>query len=229
MKRLKIALITLFALLPFLAAAGQENKSSEKIKIVIDDGSGTKVVLDTVFINSTGPDSILLKNGEVVHIMRKKGGRFNNDGEGKNIVIAVSEADGKSISGKKKEITIISSDSAVYDNRAGKKERVYVYSRSGEGNSDNDSTFTYVTHERRVGPGHRFSYISSDASGTGAGTARQSFIIAKNGVVVTVEGSDEEQLKELSKEIESLLDAREASSVKETGVRDAEKKTTRKK
>jgi len=55
-------------LIPFSSASGQEKKSEQKIKIVIDDGSGSKVILDTLVKDSNLSDSIRLKDGKVVII-----------------------------------------------------------------------------------------------------------------------------------------------------------------
>jgi hypothetical protein len=55
-------------IIPFSMVAGQDKKSEQKIKIIVDDGSGTKVIIDTVFKDSSGPDSIRLKDGNVIYL-----------------------------------------------------------------------------------------------------------------------------------------------------------------
>jgi hypothetical protein len=61
-------LLLLSALIvPLSSATCQEIKTENTIKVILDDGSGAKTVMDTTFTNSTIPDSVILKNGKVIY------------------------------------------------------------------------------------------------------------------------------------------------------------------
>src|SRR5674476_982389 len=74
MKRiLKIVYSSIIILIvPFSMALGQDKKSEHKIKIIVDDGSGSKVIIDTVYKDSSAPDSMKLKDGSVVYLKHGK-------------------------------------------------------------------------------------------------------------------------------------------------------------
>ena len=69
MRRMKTIISILFiSFLPLSLALGQEKKNEQKVKIVIADKSGTKVVIDTTFTGTGTMDSVVLKGGNVVYI-----------------------------------------------------------------------------------------------------------------------------------------------------------------
>ena len=113
MKRIfKLSYAVLFILMiPFTLAAGQDKKSEQKIKVVVNDGSGTKVVIDTVFKDSQAPDSIKLKDGSMVfinHHGEEAGVRHSGGREHYNVTYS---SDNKNEGKEVREVTIISSDS----------------------------------------------------------------------------------------------------------------------
>lgn len=161
--------------LPLSIAFGQDKKNEQKIRIVVDDGSGTKTVIDTVFIDHSGPDSLILSDGSVVYLRHSRnepGLEHHRDKD--NVFITYS---GNGDKGKDyKEITVISTDSTA-DN-AGERRNVHFFRKTEAFSSDDDSSS--VSDKTR-------------------------FVIAKDGMVVTVEGNDEAKTMELAKEIESKL------------------------
>jgi hypothetical protein len=126
----------IICLIPFSMIAGQEKKTEKKIKIVVADGSGTKVIIDTLIKDGQMNDSIMLKDGK---------------GPGENIII-------------------------INNGKVIEKE-------GGE-------TFTYT--------------IKSDRKESEV--ERTKYVIHKDGMLISVEGTDYEKVKELVKEIESKLD-----------------------
>ena len=63
-----IPLTMMIGLLPVTMAAGQEKKSEQKVKIVVSDDSGTKVILDTLLSDAEMDDNITLNDGKVIFI-----------------------------------------------------------------------------------------------------------------------------------------------------------------
>jgi hypothetical protein len=162
----------IMCLVQYSPVSGQEKKSEQKIKIVIDDGSGTKVVLDTLIKDGIMKDSITMKDGKVIFtghsgddaIMKTHGGN-------EHVFVTISSDAGEDRK-EVREITVVSSDSLTLK-ESGKQSKVYLYSDNKE---------------------------SSDE--------KTRYVIAKDGMVVTVEGSDEAKVKELIKEIEKKLEVK---------------------
>jgi hypothetical protein len=168
MKRIiKIISASLFALMvPLILVSGQNKKSEQKIKVIIDDVSGTKVIIDTVYKDTPAPDSIKLKNGTVLYINHNEEGRDS-------------------------------------EHHGGKEHFTVTYSSNSTSNSredfDNDST-----------------------------VEKTRFVIAKDGMVVTIEGKDEAKVKELAKEIESKLGVNTEGSDKKETIKVESKKVIKK-
>lgn len=151
-------------LIPFSIAVGQDTKSEQKIKIVVDDGSGTKVVIDTVLKDSPKPDSIKLKDGAVIYFKHPQDRADLKGGEKYRVITRLSKEEGD-----EGEIIYINKDKSS-EKEIEKTFDVYVSS------DDNEST-----------------------------VEKTRYVIAKDGMVVTVEGNDEAKAKELVKDIESKL------------------------
>jgi hypothetical protein len=151
-------------LIPFSIAVGQDTKSEQKIKILVDDGSGTKVVIDTVLKDSPKPDSIKLKDGAVIYFKHSQDRADLKGGEKYRVITGLSKEEGDE--GK-----------IIYINKDKSPEK------------EIEKTFDV--------------YVSSDDNESTDEKTR--YVIAKDGMVVTVEGNDEAKTKELVKDIESKL------------------------
>jgi hypothetical protein len=218
--------IILILLVPFVFASGQDNhKREQKIKVIVDDGSGKKVIIDTVYKDSPAPDSIKLKDGSTVYI-EHIGDRADSKHHKGDEHIFINYADDKnSHAGKVKEITVFSSDSLQL-NQSGDSDLVYFYGNSHDGKEGKQGDkYTVIT---RSSPprGHRgerseMVYLKKDRSSSGeddktfdvyvsnddndSDMEQTRLVIAKNGMVVTIEGNDEAKAKELAKIIEQNL------------------------
>lgn len=192
----RISRIILFGILaatvPLSLMSGQDKKNENKIKIVIDDGSGPETVLDTTITGDDMPEIITLKNGKVIHL------DSNGDDGDKTVWVSVSDDDhdankvyAYSSSKSKGE----RSGSHVYitskDSKDGEKkiEKKIIISDGEEITKDDDGKMDMVI-------------ITDDDSDNQA----TEYVIAKNGMVVTIKGDDEAKVRELAKEIESKLD-----------------------
>jgi hypothetical protein len=203
MKRniLYVTVITL--MIPFCFASAQDKKSEQKIKIVVNDGSGSKVVMDTVFINTQGPDSLNLKDGTVVYLKHPDSESGYRNHRGKEHYFMTYSSDGKEHGKEYKEITVISSDSAAGDNNV----RFYSNSRSSSNSnssSDRDHKKYRMITRNYQDSGDTFD-VFVNKSDNDSTINRTKYVIAKDGMVVTVEGNDEAKAKELVKEIENKL------------------------
>ncbi|MCX6260023.1 MAG: hypothetical protein NTY95_04185 [Bacteroidia bacterium] len=164
MERMKTIISILFiSFLPLSLALGQEKKTEQKVKVVIADKSGTKVVIDTTFTGTGTVDSVILKGGNVIYIGKRD-----------------SESEGKA----EKQVKVI---------RHNGDEKFDIKVSDDEFDNDLDRT---------------------------------KYVIAKNGITVSIEGNDEVKVKELANEIEKKLDINK----KESGptVKEVEKKIIKK-
>lgn len=150
-----IAAAFLIFLIPFALVSGQEKKNEQRIKIVVAEDGGSKVVLDTLITGNSPNDSIVLKNGKTIFLSREE-----NDNPGDQVTkkyIITSSPDGSDTKNEvRKEVTIITSDA---DNK--------------EENSE-----------------------------------KTKYVISRDGMVITVEGSDYSKVRETIKDIEKTLDSK---------------------
>jgi len=233
-------------LIPFSMAAGQEKKNEQKIKIIIDDGSGKKVVIDTLLNDNQLTDSLKLKNGNVIYIGHAGDNVDLKHHDGNEQVFVTVSADGKDTKKIVKEITIIRSDSAKWEGNSD-VSRVYVYndSNSPEGNSwEQHNKVIHRSDKDGNGPGDKIIIIndkkadgkdddekieytvsSDDKKSDGESTK---YVINKDGMVITIEGNDYNKVKELVKEIENKLDAGKDETKNSKSVNAEQKKAVKK-
>ncbi|MDP4222147.1 MAG: hypothetical protein Q8868_02440 [Bacteroidota bacterium] len=180
----------LLSLLPFSLAHGQEKKNEEKVKIIISDKEGTKTIIDTTFTGDNKIDSIRLKNGSILYLRKHR-------------------------PGNEKDL------SAIVDKNG---DNYIVYAGSGDENSERGKRYRIITRVEKDGDktGSRYIYVNSDNDqndlnneffDTGVDnnefdhdTDKTRHVIAKDGIVVTIEGKDEAKVQEVAKEIEKTLD-----------------------
>jgi hypothetical protein len=240
MKRMmQISFAVLFLSLAFFAVAtAQEKKNENRIKVVIADKSGEKVIIDTVFSGEPSEGKFVTKDGKVIIIGGSQDKKFeftDNDGDKLKTITVI--ADGGKDGEKTREIKIVKGDSLKMISEDGKvivvegkplkiiegkhidikegdndmvwvsagdgssEKRVMVYSTSG-------SVKTDIEKDIRV------KVVAGEKIGE---TQSVNLVIAKDGMVVSIEGNDEARAKELADLIEKHLE----------GSADAEKKTVK--
>jgi hypothetical protein len=245
-----LLLILMICSIPLSMAFGQEKKTEQKIKIVVADKSGTKTVIDTTFTAGSMPDSIVLKDGEVIYLARPEKGltisKSKSGGEKVMVTVtALDEGDKK----KEERVMIMSGDGETWTTAsAGEgKKRVYVFANAeGSGDkplkkiivsSDDDEEINYegekviIVKDGKViksDGGETFDIriekkddIESDADVT-------KYVVAKDGLVITVEGKDGAKVKEIMKLIEGKLDVKAEGGEKKEVVKTETKKTEKK-
>jgi hypothetical protein len=170
MKRSYKHFILLFFILaiPLSATIGQDKKNERKVKVVIDEGSGTRTIIDTVMTADEIPKTITTATGSYYTLI----GSPESDEEADNITITVTtDDDGNKI--RKEKIIVIGGDKKGTWTAAAPKKGIYrVYIDSDEKVSDSEAS---------------------------------KYIIARNGVVVTVESDNEEKARELVEDIREML------------------------
>jgi len=213
LKTLCISLIVL--IIPVMLANGQGKKSEQKLKVVVNNGSGTKVVIDTVFYGSQHPDSIKLKDGSVIYIKHHGEQVDMKENNGKEDFFVTYSSDdnnegsevNKEGRGNMKYKVITRSSRKEGD----KSETIYI-NKNDSSDIDNEKTFDV--------------YVSSDDKDSSV--EKTKFVIAKDGMVVTIEGNDEAKAKELAKDIEAKLDVENKESDKKETVKVESKKIIKK-
>ncbi|MCX6255640.1 MAG: hypothetical protein NTV31_14350, partial [Bacteroidia bacterium] len=223
----------------------QEKKSEQKIKIVITDGSGTKVVIDTLLKDGQVTDSIRLKDGKVIFIGHSGDNVVVRPHEGTEHVFVTVSSDGKETKKEVKEITIVSSDSATWTEE-GEGGKIFVYTDSITDGGKDDGKYRVITKTSKGegGRDEKIIYINEgkfpekemektfDVYVTGddkeSAVEKTRYVIAKDGIVVTVEGNDEAKVKELIQEIEHRLGVKSEGAKKKETVKVESKKTVKK-
>jgi hypothetical protein len=191
MKIIKTVLLTLFiGMLAFSQSLGQEKKNEQKIKVVVEDKSGAKVVIDTTFNGAITVDSIMFKDGSVVYLSHQDMDHVNEPGNNHKIT-------------------------ATIEKNCSKSSNQYVYI-----NDDADKDISNISRDT-------FDIQINDDT-LDNDTENTKFVIAKNGVTVSIEGRDETRVKEIAKEIEKDLDNIKEEPSSKPVVKETEKITTKK-
>jgi hypothetical protein len=203
MKRRILYAAVFILMIPFSFTSAQNKKSEQKIKILVNDGTGSKVLVDTVFSDSKGPDSLKLKDGTVVYLKHPDNLAGYRNHKGEDHFFVTSSSDGKEHGREYKEVTVITSDSAAGDGNVRYYSNSSSSSNSNSNSGNHHNKFKIVTRNSKDSDDTYDVYVNkSDNDST---MNRTKYVIAKDGMVVTVEGNDEARAKELVKEIENKL------------------------
>jgi len=223
MKRIlkQFMFILLAVCIPLPLMYAQTKKSEEKIKIVIADKDGEITVLDTTILNTSKTDSIVLKSGKVVYLDKRDEALVHlKSGEGKGTVYVTTKTDDRDGEKKEEKVIIIGGDDATWTaaSSAGNKH-IYAYSTTGD---EGDEIGKHIIV--RTGKGNDLVWEENDGktfhitvdsdSKADIESDKTKFIIARDGVVVTVESDNEEKAKEIINLIESKLDAKAGNPAK---------------
>lgn len=184
MNRLEKGIITavMLILIPAIIASGQEKKNEQRIKVVVAEDGSSKVLLDTLISGESAKDTIILKGGKQIFLTRAPGEALDSEVGSKEYVITTTVSD-DSKSGKKvkKEVRVISSDGCD-------KERK-------------------TAHCEALASGKNYSYsYSSDNDKKELNSENAKYVISRDGLKITVEGSDYDKVRAVVKDIEKNLD-----------------------
>ncbi len=191
----QITILLVVCLLPMTILSGQDVKAEKKIKIVVDDGSGKKVIVDTIYSGSD-VETIRLDDGKMIFISDQ--GKEQNLSGTKKIIVTVTDDGDTSENSIKSESSNVAFWTQKDDNESG--EKVIVVKKSHNTNTSVDKTYDVK--------------VITDDTGRTVESAR--FVVAKDGMVVTVEGQDEEKARELMKLIEDHLGVKNNSEENQT-------------
>jgi hypothetical protein len=246
MKRIiKIAFITLIICsIPILTIAGQDKSDMKHIKVVVVDKSGNKTELDTLLKECPIADSIKLKNGDIIYL-RKHGtmAEITTGAEGHDcdmFVTVNSDNEGKEKIVKKYTIVADDSTKIIKDGEAediivikrgkhfveGKGGDVMVWSSDKTGSKGGNVIYINEGKEDLKKDKKIFNVeVTTDDSGKEV--EKTKYVLAKDGMVISIEGNDEAKVKDLVKDIESKMGVKEETAVKPV-VREETKKTLKK-
>jgi hypothetical protein len=200
---LSAALAISLIVLPNLS--GQEIKTEKKIKIIIDDESGKKVVIDTLLSGDSDIETIKLDDGKMILITGSENNHDKNTAKHVTVMVKSDEESGEKVKHNEEEtnVTVFSSTDKTEGNKV-----IVVKKGAGED----------LHAEKNIDV-----FVTSDSEESSIDKSR--FVVAKDGMVVTVEGEDEEKAKELMKVIEEHLGVNKKEGSKHTK---AESKKNRK-
>jgi hypothetical protein len=240
-----IVFMFVISLVTFTVATAQEKKSEQKVKIIINDGSGTEVVIDTLITEGHLQDSIRLKDGKIIIIGHPgEDSGLDHSGDSEHMYVFSSSDDNVKHS-KTKTVTVVSSDSdfvrhteaggnviVMSSENPGKsggtvKYKVIADNTHGEGKSADKIIYINKGESPDNEMDSNFDvFVSTDENESTEYSIRS--IIAKDGLVVTVEGNDEAKVKELVKEIQKKMGVNPPASEKKETVKTETQKTTKK-
>jgi hypothetical protein len=235
----------IICLIPISMVAGQDRKNEQKIKIIIDDGSGKRVVIDTLLKGSQITDTLKLKDGSAIFVGRPEhDSDLMQNADNKQVFVTVSD-DGKVTKKVVKKVSVLTSDS-INNNEDVEHNKIYVYndSKTSDCNSVEKHKVTHWSDIDENGPEEKVIIIRDrkvvgndyDKSIEHAGSAddkltngeNTKYVISKDGMVITIEGNDYNKVKELVKDIENKLNARKDADLNSKPAKEEQKKTLKK-
>jgi len=245
----RIMKIVFFALIicsiPIAALNAQEKKNEQRIKIVVADKSGTKTEFDTLLKDSPMPDSIKLKNGKVIYIGKHcamAGTIAHAKGHCDHMFVTVS-SDNERKDKIVKEVTVIACDSTEILKDCDKEEVIVI--KGGKHIIEGKGGDVMFWSSDETGPkGKRIIYINEGEAGlkdgektfnievktddSGNKVEKTKYVLAKDGMVISIEGIDEAKVNDLAKDIESKLGVNKTGTSEKPVVKAETKKTVKK-
>jgi hypothetical protein len=245
MKRIvKIAFITLIICsVPIVTLTGQDKNTSKHVKVVVVDKSGDKTELDTLLKECPMADSIKLKNGDMIcfskhgtmaETMAVTGSHecnmivtVNSDNEGKKIVKKLRIIAGDSskiIKGDGDEdIIVVKEGKHIVEGKGGD---VMVWSSDKTGSKGGNVIYINEGKED-LKNGEKIFNVQVTTDDSGNEVEKTKYVLAKDGMVISIEGNDEAKVKDLVKDIESKMGVKGETAVKPV-VKEETKKTLKK-
>ena len=225
----------------------QESKSNRQVKVIVEDKEGTKVIIDTTFKGIVNIDTIKTKDGKMIFIGSHDGSDLKVGTHGKNkgmIYVSTKTGDVTWDLNEAKEIRIITGDS-IRVIKGGSAGHVIIM-KGGEpiAEAQAGNMISWVVSEKGYGgnlvhinedglsgikEGEQIFNVEVITDNKGQSTEKSSYVIARDGMVISVEGDDETKVKKMGELIESRIDAssgNSGNSPKE--VKEASRKTVKK-
>jgi len=180
----------------------QEEKTGKKIKIIVDDGAGKKVIIDTLLNNDSDIETIKTADRKI-------------------ILICSDDPDhGKGGKGTNHVTVTVTSDNEVQNNEGDNDVTAWTK------NNDSSDVENVIVVKKVHGKDSHIekSYdvmLTTDDDST---VEKARYVVAKDGMVVTVEGEDEEKARGLMKVIEDYLGVKDDGKVNEVKKPDKKEK-----
>ena len=185
-----------------------------------------------------------MKVGSIVLLTRHREDANEEHHGGKKHFYVTYSSDNKNNGKEIREVTVISSDSCHFrqpgysdsvmtnctkmSHNGGCDRRYKVITSDSKDNGDQEE-YIYIDKSRDHRKNHEKSFETYGTDDDKDSTVnRTKYVIAKDGMVVTVEGSNEARAKELVKEIEDKLGVRSEEKEKKEVVPTESKKTIKK-
>lgn len=218
MKRISkvLLLIVLTVFVPLSMISGQDKKTEQKVKVVISDKDGEMTVIDTTFTGDPMPHSITLKDGKVVYLASPGEGmvHLKSAGGKGNIYVTCSENE-EGTSSHQEKVIVVSGDNAEWTITPSTGTVGHIYAHADtDGETEKTEKHIIVksdSHKDAVwedADGRTFHVTVDTDKDSPADTNIDvtKYVIARDGVVVTVESNDEDKAKEILEELEKKLD-----------------------
>jgi peroxiredoxin len=185
MKRMLSILTASVVILLFIQVKldAQEGKNEKKIKIIIDDGAGKKVIIDTLLTDDSDIETIKTADGKIIWISRDNPDQKKDEKGSEHVTVTVT------------------SDDKV-QNREG-DDNIAVWTETGDSSDVEKVIVVKKVHgaDKNIEKSYDVMITTDDDSTV----EKARYIIAKDGMVVTVEGEDEKKASGLMKVIEEYL------------------------
>ena len=176
-------------------AISQDKKDTKKLKVIVENEDGTKVIIDTTFSSIIKTDTIATGDGNFIFVTTKDGKAIWTVKEGKDLSVISEESLELLKEGEEGKVVVI---------KSGNKDK------EGEENNLMAWAIGNVVYISEDGPefikeGAKSYSIVVKTDDTGGSSDKTNYVIAKDGMVITIEGDDYAKVQQIGKLIESQL------------------------
>ncbi|MFN8241275.1 MAG: hypothetical protein U0X39_11090 [Bacteroidales bacterium] len=221
MKRIvKISFLFLLLCLPFaLVTKAQDRKEEKHVKVVITGKDGTRVIMDTTLAQGSGSSKIRMegdmiivtdesgvsklvsresKGNGTITVTMNSGSADGSDKEIREIYITKGDSSKLSLAGEDGKIFIIPDDKSVTEGKGS-------YSWSSVSSDKGRKVYYFDSSDSRLNDGEKRFDIEVLEDETGKQVEKSHYVLAKDGMVISIEGDDEAKIQDLARTIEEKL------------------------
>ncbi len=184
-------------------AIAQEKKDTKQLKVIVENKDGTKVIIDTIFNSITKTDTITTGDGNFIFVTTKNGKAKWTVKEGQDLS-AISE---ESLEQLKEGLDRDNLMDWTIAEKGSKGNVVYITENGPEYFKEGGKSYAMIVK-------------TDDTDSSGDNT---NYVIAKDGLVITIEGNDDEKVQEIGKLIESQLNTEKDSGSAKTSKKNEKK------
>jgi len=197
--------IILTVLLILFIAAGtaisQEKKDTKKLKVIVENKEGAKVIIDTSFAGITKGDTLFSSGSRFIFVTSKDGEATWTVKDGTDLSVLSDDSMELIKEGKDGKVIVIQRGEKT---GAGEGDDLMAWAITEKGSDGNVIFITENGPEHITESGKSYSIVVKKDEKS-ISSDKTNYVIASDGVVITIEGDNDAKVREIGKLIESQI------------------------